>query len=318
MKQSNGEELWEIFSDGRISSSDLIINQMRESVILEYKEVPADYREGKFRATVSRIVSGFANSAGGIVVWGVATGQGNNKDAPTSIPGVPDSEDFIRWLNSVIPNAVQPACVTHTMVIPSTGTTPTVVVTYIPQSELPPHQAVLETNKPYYTRLDGQFKVMEYHMLADMFGHRRHPSLILDVEHMGTKKQSDGPGFSPTVTISTFHFALRNEGRGPAKYPTAILTVNHGGSRTAWKQLSQYAKKYKNGSIEYSVGIDRIVYPATRIFLGQLEVTWYKLNQPVVIEGKIQAEDMVPRSASYTVDSQGNIQGQTDQVTRAF
>ena len=304
---STAKELWEALCSGATSITDLINNRIAESLILEYKTVPANYQDGTLRATVSRVVSGFANSAGGIVLWGVATGgKGDSRDVPVDVPGVTDLESFIHWLKDLIPNAVQPACMTDTKRI-----SPTVVGTYIPQSDLPPHQAVLEKNKPYYTRLDGQFKVMEYHMLADMFGRRRRPSLILGVEHRGTNLQ-DGPGLSENATVSTFYFSLRNEGRGPARYPTAVLKINHGGSRVTWKELGPFTKRYRNDTIECSVGIDRIVYPSTRMFVGKLEVTWHRPDKPVIIEGKIQAEDMTPRSAIYTVDSQGNIREQAE------
>ncbi len=70
----------------------------------------------------------------------------------------------------------------------------------------------------------------------------------------------------PMLTISAFHFALRNEGRGPARYPTVMLNVNHGGSQTTRKDLGPYTRKYRNETVECSVGIDRIAYRDTRIF----------------------------------------------------
>ncbi|PSR36797.1 MAG: hypothetical protein C7B44_07155 [Sulfobacillus thermosulfidooxidans] len=287
---------------------DLIKNHMRESVILEYKEVPTDYRDGKFRTTVSRTVSGFANSAGGVVVWGVRTGQGNNKDTPTSVPGVSDPETFVQWLNSVIPNAVQPACITHTEVISRTELTPPIVVTYIPASDLPPHQAVLETNKPYYTRLDGQFKVMEHHMLEDMFGRRRRPSLSLDVVLLGNKKESTSPGPSlHLVTISTYSLVLRNKGRGPAKYTAVQLKVKPSGSRTAWRELSLYTKEYANSTIEFNTGIERLVYAGWHINLSHLEVTWYDLTRPIELTGVINAEDMTSIPIHYVLYPDGTI-----------
>ncbi len=307
MLKSSARDFWEAVVSGKISSQNLVTNRVRESVILEYKEVPSDYKEGKFRAVVSKVLSGFANSAGGVVVWGIATGKGPEKDVATSIRGLSDPTDFIGWLNDTIPNAVQPTCVTHTAIMP--GETPITVATYIPSSDLPPHQATLETNKPYYTRLDGQFRVMENHMLEDMFRRRLHPNLVLNTTHLMSQPTSLNPSPSTKmVTISTFVFSLNNEGRGSARYPDVILRIaDNGGSRTAWRHLDQFTKEYSDQTIEFSLGIERIIYPVSTFRIGQLEVTWYTSDHPILIEAKIQAEDMAARTVSYALYSDGQI-----------
>lgn len=305
--QSNAGELWDAIRSGRITPQHFVADKISESVVLEYKTVPANYKEKDFRSTVSKVVSGFANSAGGVVVWGVATGERREKDIPVAIPGVPEPHEFAEWLNTVIPNAVQPACVTHTIIASN------IVVTYIPESDLPPHQAVLEDNKPYYTRLDGQFKVMEHHMLEDMFGRRRRPRLTLGVNLKSAPRQQTGPSLQTGVIVSTFEIIVNNEGRGAARYPTIYLYPIKGPNRLKWKNLRPWAKEHRDGVIEYSLGVDRIIYHDSGVIIGELDVFWTS-HPEAEVRAILRAEDMSERNARYILKANGEYFGGTNET----
>lgn len=271
----------------------------RESLILDFKRVPSDHKG--IRELVSELVSAFANSAGGTIVWGVETGKGSDADRPIAISGVDDPDAFRAWLQSVVPNAVQPAARTETIVVPGDSLSPAVVVTFVPASDLPPHQAVLVKGKPYHMRLDAHNRPMEHHTIADMFGRRLRPVLeaFLDVQWL-TGRDGSGPNL-PTTT-NWVRLGVRNVGRGTARYPYCRVQGTRGHHVSAWRSEPDGRVLATKDGVEWNPGAGRVLYPDTFTWVGSCQ------SQPthaVEIWGEVMAEEFYRKSFHYRVHPNG-------------
>lgn len=155
----------------------------------------------------SRALSGFANSDGGVLVWGIETDKDERASKLKPISAV---SDFESRLKKSLLNSVQPFVDdVRIEAIPEADETGIgYIKVLIPRSEKAPHRA-LRADREYYRRSTEGFYRMEHFDLEDALGRRPHPALVLDT-HVVPRAGDD-----PHEEV---RFALRNEGRGIAKY----------------------------------------------------------------------------------------------------
>ncbi len=87
----------------------MITDRVKEDLYLEFKQKHDSSHaqlENDDKSNFSRALSGFANSDGGILIWGIET---NKKDESVkSLKPITDVDGFIRSLKSSLINFVQP------------------------------------------------------------------------------------------------------------------------------------------------------------------------------------------------------------------
>jgi schlafen family protein len=148
---------------------------------LDCKEVSDIAMRGRdAKRLLARILSGFANSEGGLILWGVTAKKNEQQiDCITDFPGVSEPDVFTSRLNELTPEALSPGVsgIDHRMVRDDPSTPP-FVVTAVPASDAGPHMALLGEHR-YYQRIGQATLPMEHFQLADMFGRRPQASLRL-------------------------------------------------------------------------------------------------------------------------------------------
>lgn len=83
---------------------DLIQNQIQESLTLDYKQSGSLENNERNKKEISKDVAAFANSAGGMIIYGIEeTGH-----LPTRIDGGIDATDKREWLEQVIDSRIHP------------------------------------------------------------------------------------------------------------------------------------------------------------------------------------------------------------------
>lgn len=137
----------------------LISNGVPESIHLEYKSarsLSSDNNAEKNKKEISKDVSSFANSAGGVIIYGIK--EDNRTHEPKGIEGTPLSSNKSEWLENVISSNISPV-IQNIEILPVT-TSPTEVIfcVCIPQSYRAPHQA---NDKKYYKRYNFKSEPME-------------------------------------------------------------------------------------------------------------------------------------------------------------
>ncbi|PLY01031.1 MAG: hypothetical protein C0622_07840 [Desulfuromonas sp.] len=209
----NIQELYDQVTLGHIQ--EFIAESQEENIYLDFKTITnANLTNGADKKNLSKALSGFSNSSGGLVIWGVdARKNAKGIDCATEIKEIVPCQQFIARLNEFTGMAVSPLVegVTH-KVIP-TSEEGGIVISYIPESLSGPHMAKMGEDR-YYKRSGDSFYRMEHFDIEDMFGRRKKPKLSL-VPIIKTRGQQ----FNIILSI-------KNLGRGSAKAPYLAFDVN--------------------------------------------------------------------------------------------
>ena len=199
-----------------------IDSQRQEDLHLDFKllqSAPALTRDG--RKNLAKAISGFANSDGGLIVWGVDCRKDSmNVDCASGMVPVKNPAAVLSKLQSMTGDATVPIVdgVIHRVIEDSADSG--IIVTYIPRSDAGPHMAMLGENR-YYKRSGDSFYQMEHFDLADMFGRR--PVAVLRVN----LKPATGAVFSglERSTEAQAIVGIENSGRGVARFPLLKITM---------------------------------------------------------------------------------------------
>jgi schlafen family protein len=173
----------------------------------------------------SRALSGFANSDGGILLWGVGTDRRDGLDRASVREAIVGHETFVARLGTSLLDAVIPM-VDGVEIEPLPSADPRVgyAKCLIPRSEQTPHRGML-ADREYYKRSPEGFYRLEHFDLEDMFGRRPLPRLSFTLQMVrGGSDSSAG-----TVNYRGWAvFGILNEGRGSARAPyLAVTTTAH-------------------------------------------------------------------------------------------
>ena len=210
------EELFEkIKSEGKSAIKEFILTRKAEELFLDFKR-SADDGKGKLlhehdRNNLRKAISGFGNSEGGIIVWGVDCSKDfDGSDVAKAEHPITNAKRFESWLNGAISGCTIPphtGVQNHSLEIDGKGNG--FVVTYIPKSENTPHQEI--SSRRYYIRAGSNFMPTPHDVLSGMFGKRPQPKVRRNTHifSLRTNKQEE----SITIPIG-FHFI--NDGPGVA------------------------------------------------------------------------------------------------------
>lgn len=151
----------------------LIRNEVEEDVHLDYKEKRALAKTDSARFDITKDVSAFANSDGGMLVYGIA----EHDHKPKEISPI-DGRIFTKeWLENII-QSIQPR-VENVKIFPVrvAGIEKSVYFVQIPRSDNAPHMA---KDKRYYKRFNFQSVPMEDYEVKDTYNRLSTPQLVID------------------------------------------------------------------------------------------------------------------------------------------
>lgn len=158
----------------------MINDKVEESLSLDYKRADAliGGKGDQLTKEVTKDVSAFANSAGGIIIYGIAEGSGDAKHLPVSLSPISRRHFSKERLEHLI-NNIQPK-VAGIEIIPislSSAVDDAAYVVSIPASTTA-HQC---TDKRYYRRHNFEAVMMEDYEIRDVMNRNRFPILTLEV-----------------------------------------------------------------------------------------------------------------------------------------
>lgn len=190
-----------------------------ERIHVDFKE-KRDRRSSKpendDKKNLAKAVSGFANSGGGVLIWGL-------EDKTLKPKPITDVQHFLQNILQLAPQITDPIVgkIDGNWILADADTKEGFGILLIPESELPPHRVILDfegTKNHYFVRSGNSFVVASHTMLEDMFGRRPKPNLTLCVRVKHTGNRAKYQDFS-------FILGIENKGRGSAKSPFLDITV---------------------------------------------------------------------------------------------
>lgn len=146
-----------------------------ESLFLDFKRSRDGGKDGKLhdhdRNSLAKAISGFGNSEGGVIVWGVECSKKDKGDVASELIPIGDVKRFVSLLEGAVSGCTLPPCPRVENCLITTGSEDSgFVVTYVPKSNAAPHQVVNDYR--YYVRTGSSFSPVLHGVLAGMFGRR--------------------------------------------------------------------------------------------------------------------------------------------------
>ena len=168
----------------------LISSQAQESLELEYKASGALDPANEKKSEISKDVSSFAHSAGGVIVYGIRESSGPPPRIPEALDGIDPSRFSREWLEQIITSWIRPRIEdVRIKAVDLTGAeaAETAYVLSIPQSNSI-HQAA---DHKYYKRLNFMSVPMEHYEIMDVLNRATHPQVIAEVKG-GNRQPAQG------------------------------------------------------------------------------------------------------------------------------
>lgn len=248
------EELFEkVKKQGEKAINEFIDTRQSEELFLDFKRSSDDGKgsrlHDKDRNNLSKAISGFGNSEGGIILWGVDCSKDfDGSDVAKAKYTIQNVKRFMSWVEGVISGCTVPphnGVQNHPVDIDSEGNG--FVVTYIPKSDYAPHQEI--PSRRYYIRAGSSFVPTPHDVLAGMFGKRPQPKIKVKISFQSIGKAS------PDGIHIVYAFDIGNEGRGLAKNLFAnILIPSPGGSKCKCS-LQVVSPTFQHFGVENSMSV---------------------------------------------------------------
>lgn len=164
-----------IWTESKIQN--YITSEIEESLTLEYKSAEALGKSDYQKKEITKDVSAMANSAGGLLIYGIREfAEKNKRHLPEKFVPV-NREEFPReWLEQII-NSIRPridGIQIHSIQL-SSGENDVIYVIEIPQSNTA-HQA---RNHRYYKRFNFQSVPMEDYEIRDVIFREQMPEVVI-------------------------------------------------------------------------------------------------------------------------------------------
>jgi hypothetical protein len=237
-----------LINGGEAAIRDLLGKQ--ETLSLEFKS--SDSREPIFengllntsgRKILAKELSAFANSAGGVIIFGVDCRNIDGVDQAenlTPIANINRAETSIRDASS---DLLQPRhdAIRVAAIPVSTNPTEGFIVVDVPRSERRPHRSEAKSQKEYFKRIGGRAYPMEHYDIEDAFRRATSPllSLIPSIEYgPGAGKwarfelrlgiRNDGEVSAKSVSMQLWEMQGDIFGRDVERYPNATISVFEG------------------------------------------------------------------------------------------
>lgn len=274
--------------------------QTAESLFFEFKTANYPNLNGitDDKKNFSKCLSGFANSSGGILIWGISAKEKKNRpDVANELKPINDLIGFETYLKKNEGNAVIPLIdgVEYRRVLNDDNNG--YLLVYIPQSDRAPHMALF-ADKRYYKRSGDSFYMSEHFDIMDMLNRKITPKLSVELinEKVLFKK-----GVYGEYEAYDGMLCIKNVGQTSAKHIVLSIIVKRPFHISQYGLDGNYNKGMKSMTIKstltkYFGGSELVLHPEThhevdRITLNEISENNGKLCD-LIIEYEVIAEDM--------------------------
>jgi hypothetical protein len=182
--------------------------------------------------TWSEAVSGFANTEGGVLIWGLDCRKVDNVDAASGLSLIAKPLELKSLLHTNINQTTDPPVQGIEIEAVPAADGRGFVLCFVPEGTNKPHRAEQQKNKPYMIRCGDSFVIPSPSLLRSMFYSKIVPDLRIEVEAVsGTKLPIvwDQPRALPYVA---FIVTIANHGTASAENLFVICDT--------WKRLGRW------------------------------------------------------------------------------
>lgn len=187
-----------------------------ESPFLECKgPICVDGLDRSLQAEIAKEISGFSNSGGGIIIFGVSTDNKREMDVLTQVEPIGVIKEFASKFSLKIPLLTEPVIIPKIKILKEKGDdTKGIAIVYIPNATGDPIRNRLDGN--FYIRAGDRTERMPYEVIKRMFAGSNSPDLEVKFYSRMIKKRENSEWEIPIILSNLSNF--------PAK--TSKITVS--------------------------------------------------------------------------------------------
>jgi len=277
-------KLNELFDNLTLQSvKDYVQDKQEENLNLDFKTINrSDLSNKNDKKNLAKSISGFANSNGGLIIWGIeARKDDDGIDCACNYKLIDNLKLYLSRLNELTSRATVPPVVGvgHKCFEEIEGKG--YAITCVPECDYGPIMAKLGEDR-YYKRSGDTFYRMEHFDIADMFGKRKKPDLLVTGRYYKD-------GNTPSIFIS-----IKNNGKGIAKFPYVAFNCPKpfqvssygldGNYSTGLPEIINPSSKFQH---QFGGGSDQVIYPQMSMDITKLII---KIRENVTIPKKVKIE----------------------------
>jgi hypothetical protein len=299
-----------LLSEGESGIKQLVAARTVETVILDFKAKKTS-AHGRFeredRGILGELLSGFANSQGGLAVWGVVARKGpDGIDCAQSLISIAEIERFRSEAETLCGQLLIPRHDGVTLDIINSQDCPGAgyLLVNVERSERRPHRCEAKGDKQYYKRAGDSFFAMEHYDIEDAFQRASTPSLDLVVRPNVALPERNGT--DETIRVHcTVH--LMNSGDITCRFPYVTISKDRTVSVQPKGGLPQAPGVPELQT--FAGGADNVIHPGQTLLVAELVsvlVPGFHYQNPLSIKAQIYYGGMGTRRKVYNFHLSGD------------
>lgn len=247
----------------------------------------------KLESELSEEISGFSNSGGGVIIFGMATDNKKGFDVMTQPEPIGSVNQFMKKLTLKIPFLTQPTSRSIVKVIKEKDEdTKGFVVMYVPLTLNDP----VKSNKDgkFYIRTGNETPEMPYETLKKMFLGSTSPDLISKLER---------PKLNKVESTWKISIKIDNLSTYPSKNTkVSIKLINYKNTCESVVTSSfKDASSVNDGEKIFFSNPKEYIYKGLSLIIGEFAIKMKKGIRLLLINTTIYAENMRPRVQTYKI-----------------
>ena len=252
----------------------LIDDGEAENQYIECKSPTAPQLSRDLKFQLSQAVSGFANSGGGVIIWGVSTTkhQHSGLDILTQIELIGSIKNFAQEIDSTIPRLIKPLTIElhqSRILREKPSDTKGIIITYISPTDGDPIQA---NDEKFYLRIRDEFKEMPYETIKRMFSGTVSPDLYPVFDNRLVKLEQDDSWRFPII--------LENRSSAAAKDTEVSIDIKNFSSCESVNSREFRDSSNINPGIKIFIAeVNKPIHRGMNIIAGNLVVKMKKIKR---------------------------------------
>jgi len=268
----------------------LIDNGEAEGLYIECKSPHEPKLDRSLEDKLATAASGFANTEGGIIIWGMSTTKHSHSglDIMTQIEPIGNPNQFAQQVKRSIIMLTTPSITkSRTKIITKPKEKRGVVLTYIPKTLGDPLQKIKD--QKFYFRNGDEFIGLPYEMLKRLFAATESPDLYPTFDEKLITNEENGLWKIPII--------IGNESSAIAEHTEVFVTIlNPSSCETINLDKFRDVSDINPGQRKFSFSSARVIHRGVNLYAGDLKIGMLSRKRNLRFEISIYANKMRARS----------------------